>query len=66
MPQFKIRPGHKLVVADPKRPGQTKDMLGGDVVDLSPDEAAEYPDALDVVAETEAPSTVEQHDNGGQ
>lgn len=48
MPQYKIRPGHKLVVSDPDRPGETINRIGGDIVELTADEAAEYPGVLDL------------------
>jgi len=49
MPQYKVRPGNKLVVTDPDRPGQTLDLTGGDTVELEPEVAAQYPTALDLV-----------------
>jgi hypothetical protein len=51
MPKYTVKPGRKLVVTDPDRPGQTIDKLGGDEVELDADAAESYADALDLVHE---------------
>jgi hypothetical protein len=47
MPDYKVRTGYKLTVADPANPGRTLDKLGGDTVELTPEEAAQFADALE-------------------
>lgn len=69
MPQYKIRPAHKLVVADPDRPGETINRIGGDLVELVAEEAAEYADVLDLHEPVKAEQVAVQVDpdhNSGQ
>lgn len=47
MPQFKVKTGYRLTVADPDQPGQALEKIGGDVVELDDDAAQQYADALE-------------------
>jgi hypothetical protein len=62
MPKYTVRNGHKLVVTDPDQPGQTLDKLGGSTVELTEDEAAQYPGALDLVVEATTAATANTQD----
>lgn len=49
MPQFKVKTGYRLTVADPDQPGQVLDKIGGDAVDLDDETAQQYADALEPI-----------------
>jgi hypothetical protein len=61
MPQYKVRTGHKLTVANPAKQGQTLDKLGGDTVELSTEEAAQFADALEPEQPTQQASDAGEH-----
>jgi hypothetical protein len=54
MPIYKVKPGHKVVVADPANPGRTLDKLEGDTLTLGFDDAEPLLGSLDLVEPEQA------------
>ena len=42
MALYKILSGNKFVVADTERPGHTKELCAGELIELTDDEASDY------------------------